>query len=255
MPQEAEPSSWIRLLETRDHLIFQLRHEVPSAWPGLIGEFLRMVTAIPGSLPRGVLVLLVADLARELDRLSTREFTTDGQPQLLTGMDLSSASELPADALCSRFEEALSQWCARLEPGVLTSEVQALRVAEYIDRHFAEPITLESLSKLSGWCGRDLSSAFRSSMRMSIREYQQATRIDHAAERLRQGDKVESVIATVGWRGRKNFFRHFKDRLGTTPAQYRDNWVAASRRLEHSRPSLRSPQPVSVQTSFNWQSV
>jgi len=255
MPQEAEPSSWIRLLETRDQLIFQLRHEVPSAWPGLIGEFLRVVAALPGLLPRGVLLLLLADLARELDRLSARESTTNGRPLMLTAMDLRSASELPADALCSRFEQALTQWCARLEPEVLTAEVQALRVAEYIDRHFAEPITLGELAKLSGWCGRDLSRAFRASMRMSIREYLQATRIGYATERLRQGDKVESVLATVGWRGRKNFFRHFKDRIGTTPAQYRDNWLATSRHLEPARPSPSSPQAVRAPTSSNFQTV
>lgn len=255
MPQEAEPSSWIRLLETRDQLIFRLRHEVPSAWPGVIGEFLRIVTAIPGSLPRGVLLMILADLARELDRLSAPESTANSRSLLLTAIDLRSASELPADALCSRFEEALAQWCAQLEPEVLTSEVQALRVAEYIDRHFAEPITLGGLSKLSGWCGRDLSRAFRTSMRMSVREYLQATRIDYATERLRQGDKVESVLATVGWRGRKNFFRHFKDRIGTTPAQYRDNWVSMSRHLERPHPSPRSPQSVNVQTSSNWQTV
>jgi AraC-like DNA-binding protein len=202
-----------------------------------------------------VLLLLLADLARELDRLAARESATHGRPLLLTGMDLHSASELPADTLCSRFEEALAQWCARLEPEVLTSEVQALRVAEYIDRHFAEPITLGGLSKLSGWCGRDLSRAFRASMRMSIREYLQTTRIDYATERLRQGDKVEAVLATVGWRGRKNFFRHFKDRIGTTPAQYRDNWVATSRPLESAQPSPRSPQSASVQTSSNCQTV
>lgn len=250
MPQEAEPSSWIRLLETRDRLIFQLRHDVPSAWPGLIGQFLHSATAIPCPLPPGALLLLLADFARELDRLSASESTTNGRLVWLTETDLSSASELPATALCSRFEEALTQWCARLEPQVLTSEVQALRVAEYIERHFDEPITLRRLSTVSGWCGRDLSRAFRSRMRMSIREYLQATRIDRAAERLRQGDKVESVLATVGWRGRKNFFRHFKDRLGTTPAQYRDHWVA-TRRLAPTRRSAGPLQPVRAATSSN----
>ena len=67
---------------------------------------------------------------------------------------------------------------------------------------------------------------------MSIREYLHAARINQAAARLRQGDKVESVLATVGWRGRKNFFRHFKNRIGTTPAQYRDGWMRTSRHVE-----------------------
>jgi len=255
MPQGAEPSYWIRLLEPRDHLMFQLRHDVPSAWPQLVADFLRSVTAIPEPLPPGALSLLLADLARELDRLSSQNATTNGRPALLRRMELSLATELAADALCSRFEATVTEWCAQLEPETLTSEVQALRVADYIERHFAEPITLNTLSKASGWCGRHLSRAFRSSMRMSIREYLQATRIDHAAERLRQGDKVESVLATVGWRGRKNFFRHFKERIGTTPAQYRDSWVATSRALDSARPSPHSPHSVSVRSSSRFQSL
>jgi len=255
MSQGAEPSSWIRLLETRDYLINQLRRDVPSAWPGLISDFLATVRDAPGPLPSGVLLLLLADLARELDRLAAREPTRTAQPEVLNALDLPSVSELSTESLCSRFEHAVGQWYTRLEPETLTSEVQAHRIATYIDRHFAEPITLGRLSQHSGWCGRHLSRAFRTSMRMSVREYLQATRINHAAERLRQGDKVESVLATVGWRGRKNFFRHFKNRIGTTPAQYRDSWMMASRPFEEPSRSPRSPRPISVRASSNCQTV
>jgi len=229
MPQETEAPCWITLLETRDRLMTNLRHEVPSAWPNLIRTFLGVVKDIPASLPQGALLLLLADLARELDRVAARAPTSVERPSLMATLDLRTTSEEPADALCSRFEQAFATWCVELEPEPLITEVQAQRVAAYIDRHFAEPITLETLSEVSGWCGRDLSRAFRSTMQMSIRKYLQGARIDHAAARLREGDKVESVLATVGWRGRKNFFRHFKDRIGTTPAQYRDGWMGTRR--------------------------
>lgn len=237
MPQEAESRCWITLLEARDRLMTNLRQNVPSAWPNLIGTFLSRVKDIPEPLPQGALLLLLADLARELDRVAGRTPMSAEFPQLLSALDLGRASEESADALCSRFEDVFSRWCGQLEPEPLLTEVQAQRVAAYIDRHFAEPITLERLSGVSGWGGRDLSRAFRSTMQMSIREYLQAARIDHAAARLREGDKVESVLATVGWRGRKNFFRHFKDRIGTTPAQYRDSWMG-TRRFDGS---LQSP--------------
>jgi len=255
MPHGAEPPCWIRLLETRDELTFHLRHDVPSAWPGLISDFLCTVRDFPGPLPPGALLLLLADLARELDRLAAQQPMRTARSEVLDALDLPSASTLSVDALCSRFEHAVRQWFTRLEPEALTCEVQAHRIAAYIDRHFAEPITLGRLSQLSGCCSRHLSRAFRSCMRMSVREYLQTTRVDRAAERLREGDKVESVLATVGWRGRKNFFRHFKDQIGTTPAQYRDSWVATSRHLEGARRSPGSPQSVSVRTSSNCQSV
>ena len=244
MPREPESPCWITLLETRDRLRTNLRHEVPSAWPNLIRTFLRVVRDIPAPLPQGALLLLLADLARELDRVAARPPTSANRPSLMTVLDLRTTSEEPADALCSRFEHAFARWCMEVEPEPLITEVQAQRVAAYIDRHFAEPITLETLSEVSGWCGRDLSRAFRSTMQMSIREYLQGARIDHAAARLREGDKVESVLATVGWRGRKNFFRHFKDRIGTTPAQYRDGWMG-TRRF-----TVGPPSPVSSSRGF-----
>ena len=108
MPHEAESSSWITLLETRDRLVARLRHDVPSEWPGLIRELSRRWTATPSPLPSGVLVLLLADLARELDRFAARRIDHHtGSRCCLTAIDLRSASELQPDALCRRFEEAL----------------------------------------------------------------------------------------------------------------------------------------------------
>jgi AraC-like DNA-binding protein len=232
MACDANSTSCISLLERRDRLIARFRRDLPAEWPHLIAEFVSEVSALPEPLPSGVLLLVLADLARELDRLAPVEPNITRRRPLLATLEMTSPSMLTPDALCQRFEDAVGVWCTQLGPGSLIPEVQARRVAEYIDQHFAEQITLSSLSRVSGWCTRQLSRAFRSSMRMSIRQYLQATRIDHAAARLRQGDKVESVLAVVGWRGRKNFFRHFKQRLGTTPAQYRDGWTKNDVRTE-----------------------
>ncbi len=217
-------TSWIALLEMRDQLIAQLRRDVPAIWPTTISHFLGHVSALDPALPSAVALLLLVDLARELDRLACGPSNPKRQ-RLLTALDDAAAATMSAPALCHQFENALSRWCVRIEPGSLIAEVQAHRVATYIDQHFAERITLISLARMSGWCTRPLSRAFRSTMHMSIRQYLQKTRIDHAAARLREGDKVESVVAAVGWRGRKNFFRQFKRRVGTTPAQYRECWV------------------------------
>jgi AraC-like DNA-binding protein len=232
MPCDENSTSCISLLERRDRLIARFRRDLPVEWPRLIAEFVTEVSALPEPLPSGVLLLVLADLARELDRLAPVESTITRRRPLLATLEATSPWTLTTEALCQRFEAAVGVWCTQLGPGSLIPEVQARRVAEYIDQHFAEQITLSSLSRVSGWCTRQLSRAFRSSMRMSIRQYLQATRIDHAAARLRQGDKVESVLAVVGWRGRKNFFWHFKQRLGTTPAQYRDGWTKNNVRTE-----------------------
>ena len=224
MDHAANTTSCIGLLEMRDRLMAQLRHAVPAVWPLAIGHFLNHVKAVEPPLPPAVVLLLLADLAREVDRLAPGGSNNPRGRRLLSSLEGGAATG-SATALCRQFEDALGRWCGRIEPGSLIPQVQAHRIAVYIDQHFAEPITLMSLARVSGWCTRPLSRAFRSTMQMSIRQYLQKTRIDHAAARLREGDKVESVVAAVGWRGRKNFFRQFKRRVGTTPAQYRDCWM------------------------------
>jgi len=174
-------------------------------------------------------MLLLVDLARELDRLASGG-TNNGHPQrLLAAVEAGIDAPPSTEMLCDQFEDAIRDWCRQVEPGSLIADVQAQRVANYIDQHFAEPITLMSLSRLSGCCSRQLSRDFRASMQKSVRQYLQDARIDHAVALLRAGDKVESVVAAVGWRGRKNFFRHFKSRVGKTPAQYRDEWLIPDR--------------------------
>jgi AraC-like DNA-binding protein len=228
MDHGAEIPSWVALLERRDGLIMQLRHDVPAGWPETVRHFVSELKAEQATLPPGFAMLLLADLARELDRLASGG-TNNGRERLLAAIEAGVDATLSPHALCDQFEDALRDWCQRMEPGSLIPDVQAQRVANYIDQHFAEPITLMSLARLCGCCSRQLSRVFRLSMRKSIRQYLQDARIDHAVALLREGDKVESVVAAVGWRGRKNFFRHFKSRVGKTPAQYRDQWMIPDR--------------------------
>jgi hypothetical protein len=70
MVHEAKTTSWVALLETRDRLIAELRHDVPALWPVAIGRFLNEVRGVEQPLPSGVVLLLLADLGRELDRLA-----------------------------------------------------------------------------------------------------------------------------------------------------------------------------------------
>jgi len=230
MVHEAKTTSWVALLETRDRLIAELRHDVPAAWPVAIGRFLNEVRGVEQPLPSGVVLLLLADLGRELDRLAPGRPGNPRRARLLEALEASAAAPLPTEVICHQFEVAVHHWCERIEPGSLVPEVQALRVATYIEQHFAEHITVMRLARMTGWCTRQLSRVFRTTMHMSIRQYLQKTRIDHAAARLREGDKVESVVAAVGWRGRKNFFRQFKTRVGTTPARYRECWTGTPAR-------------------------
>jgi transcriptional regulator GlxA family with amidase domain len=47
-------------------------------------------------------------------------------------------------------------------------------------------------------------------------------RLDRASALIREGVKVEAVSLLVGYRSKKNFYRQFKRRFGTTPFEHRN---------------------------------
>lgn len=167
-------------------------------------------------LPPAAVLLVFIEIVQDLACFCGK--TLD--PTILARLDDPVVRNASTGALCERFEQCLQDWFAGLPPGALVPAVQARRVADYIDQHFAERITLERLNDVAGWDGRLLETMFKATMGMSIRAYIEKTRIAAAAERLRRGDKVESVGASVGWRGRSNFFHAFKRLMGVTPAKY-----------------------------------
>src|SRR4051812_30895722 len=99
-------TSWIALLEMRDQLIAQLRHDVPAVWPTAIGQFLDHVKAVQPTLPSAVVLLLLADLARELDRLAPCGRSNPQRQRLLTALDGAAAGTISPSALCRQFEDA-----------------------------------------------------------------------------------------------------------------------------------------------------
>src|SRR6478735_5119170 len=123
MDHEAHIPPWIGLLERRDGLITQLRHGVPAVWPTAIGQFLAELKAQPDSLPAGLVVLLLVDLARELDRLASNGPNNCPRERLLATIESGIDATVSAEALCRHFEDALRDWCGRIEPGALIPEV------------------------------------------------------------------------------------------------------------------------------------
>jgi hypothetical protein len=55
---------------------------------------------------------------------------------------------------------------------------------------------------------------------MTVHESLTRLRLEHAAELICAGVKVEAVALTVGYRSKKNFYVQFKRRFETTPEQY-----------------------------------
>ena len=56
---------------------------------------------------------------------------------------------------------------------------------------------------------------------MSVHQWLTTVRLDRASTLIRDGVKVEAVSLLVGYRSKKNFYRQFKRRFGTTPIGHR----------------------------------
>jgi AraC-like DNA-binding protein len=91
----------------------------------------------------------------------------------------------------------------------------------YLDAHYEEAISLTFLASVVGCSRRHLAERFRRETGETVHGYLTRVRLNHAIGDVRAGAKVEAVMLGVGIRGKANFYRHFKARFGTTPAEYR----------------------------------
>jgi AraC-like DNA-binding protein len=193
-----------------------------------------MVRALD-TVPSAAVLLTLVEIAYEL-RAFAGGCQDLARPTLIERLEDCLARDLSPIELCDRFEDYLQDWCAPLRANALGPAVQAWRVAEYIRDHFAERITLKRLAELSDCDARLLARIFTDVVGMSIRAYIAQVRIEAAAARLRRGDKIESVAASVGWRGRSSFFSAFKRRMSFTPSRYQAAWL---KRVDNDVPLLR----------------
>lgn len=93
---------------------------------------------------------------------------------------------------------------------------------ELLEVHFAEPLELHQLARLTGCHPVPLRALFKKEFGMSIRGYQTRLRIFHASKLLTESDlKIDAVGRTVGFRSRKNFYRAFRRTVGMTPSALR----------------------------------
>jgi AraC-like DNA-binding protein len=105
---------------------------------------------------------------------------------------------------------------ARIEPG------RALlgRVREYLEEHYAKPISLLELSAVSGVSPFHLSRRFRARYGLPPYMYLEMVRVDRARDLLRQGEPISRVAFDTGFSDQSHLTRRFKRVVGVPPGQY-----------------------------------
>ena len=102
-------------------------------------------------------------------------------------------------------------------------ELQPIRNAKlYVQKHYAEPLTLESVSTAIGFSVNYFSTLFKKETGEGFNKYLTRIRMDQARSLLREtGVSVAEVCGRVGYCDVKHFSKTFKAETGLTPGEYR----------------------------------
>jgi AraC-like DNA-binding protein len=205
----------IRLKTT---LLHKLATRPCVEWPEDVDRFIAAVESCDLQ-DTTALVVLLADLKETIHAFTGLQaagepLTDRGPPPLVS--EASSKEEILA-----QFRLEVAGWlCAAVGHQVIVSPIVE-RLTHFIDENYAERLTLDVLAAVVGRSKRHLATVFRQQTGQTVHRYLTQVRVHHAAALIRQREKIEAVSLLVGYRGKKNFYQHFKQQIGVTPGVYK----------------------------------
>jgi AraC-like DNA-binding protein len=102
-------------------------------------------------------------------------------------------------------------------PNIFTDEL-----LKYLDENFTTPITLESIAEHCFYNPAYLGRVFKAVHGKSIKDYIRVKRMEYAMQLLCETDlPIEEIYARVGYCGKAQFYKNFKEYYGETPRKFR----------------------------------
>lgn len=124
-----------------------------------------------------------------------------------------------------RLTELITEIYAQQERKTDTVSGKLRQIREYIDLHYAEKITLDSLSELFYISKYHMSREYRQAYGTTIVSDITGKRISHAKSGLRfTAAPIEQIAEESGFQDSAYFIHVFKKAEGMTPLQYRNKW-------------------------------
>ena len=115
------------------------------------------------------------------------------------------------------FERRYDQDPAQIRAAASTSPVQ--RALTYIDTHYAEPLTLESIAQALYISPSTLSHRFRKEQNMSVYRYLSKKRLFAVRQCVAGGYALTDAARMCGFNDYAGFFRMYKKYYGNAPSQ------------------------------------
>jgi AraC-like DNA-binding protein len=101
------------------------------------------------------------------------------------------------------------------------------RARDHIDRHYAEPLDLDSLARVAGVSKYHFVRSFEAAYGEPPIRYLTRRRIERAQDLLRHANlTVTEICMMVGFASLGSFSSRFTHLVGESPTAYRDRWAA-----------------------------
>lgn len=112
--------------------------------------------------------------------------------------------------------------CKRCTPNLIAYEIDVTtRLCTYIDQHFDERLTLDSLGEVVHLSPDYVQRIFKRIVGVTPRQYIEARRVGQLKANLRDGQEVASALYDAGFSSSSRLYEDASAKLGMTPATYR----------------------------------
>ena len=99
------------------------------------------------------------------------------------------------------------------------------KIVQFVEQNYHHKISLEDVGELVGMSASSVSRFFKQRTRHNFWDYLNGFRIDRAAQMMIETEHTISEISyACGFNNISNFNRVFRERIGTTPSDYRNKF-------------------------------
>lgn len=99
------------------------------------------------------------------------------------------------------------------------------KIVQFVEKNYHHKISLEDVGELVGMSASSVSRFFKQRTRHNFWDYLNRFRIDRAAQMMIETEHTISEISyACGFNNISNFNRVFRERIGTTPSDYRNKF-------------------------------